>query len=97
MSMWPPRIIANESALEKKLAPGIVVTVCLPALMRSGSTSSSVGERPDPQQPVLGLEDDVDIVGDVVGDQGRDADPEVHVVAVAQLLGGPARHQVAGR
>ena len=42
MSMWPPRIIANEvGALEKKLAPGMAVTVCLPALMRSGSTSSS--------------------------------------------------------
>ncbi len=42
-SMWPPRIIANESALLKKLEPLSVVMVCLPALTRSGSTSSSAG------------------------------------------------------
>ena len=42
-SMCPPRIIAKLSALEKKLAPGIVVMVSLPALIRSGSTLSSVG------------------------------------------------------
>lgn len=42
-SMWPPRIIAKESALEKKLDPGRLVMVCLPALMRSGSTVSSLG------------------------------------------------------
>ncbi len=37
------RIIAKESALEKKLAPGRVVTTSLPALMRSASHSASVG------------------------------------------------------
>ena len=41
MSMWPPRIMANESADEKKLVVGSSVTVCLPALMRSGSSSPS--------------------------------------------------------
>ena len=49
--MWPPRIIAKESALEKKLEPGIVVMVCLPALIRSASTSSSVGNGPMPSRP----------------------------------------------
>ena len=49
--MWPPRIIANESALEKKLLPGIVVIVCLPALIRSGSTLSSAGNGPMPSRP----------------------------------------------
>ena len=34
----PPRIIPNESADEKIDEPGMVVTVCLPALIMSGST-----------------------------------------------------------
>ncbi|MNG14736.1 hypothetical protein D3C84_985130 [compost metagenome] len=49
--MWPPRIIAKESALLKKLLPGRVVMVCLPALIRSGSTSSSLGNGPMPSRP----------------------------------------------
>src|SRR5690606_18234991 len=36
----PPRIMANESAEAKIEEPGSVVTVCLPALIRSASTSS---------------------------------------------------------
>ena len=47
----PPRIIAKESALAKIDEPGRVVTVCLPALIRSGSTSSSVGKGPIPSRP----------------------------------------------
>ncbi|KAG1369003.1 hypothetical protein G6F59_018754 [Rhizopus arrhizus] len=47
----PPRIIANESADEKIDEPGNVVTVCLPALIRSASTSSSVGNGPMPSRP----------------------------------------------
>ena len=43
VSMWPPRIMPKDSAESKKEAPGRTVTVSLPALMRSGSTSSSVG------------------------------------------------------
>ena len=40
--MWPPRIIAKLVELEKNTEPGIgSVTVCLPALMRSGSSSPS--------------------------------------------------------
>ena len=35
---WPPRIMAKLSSLEKKELPGIAVTVCLPAFIRSGST-----------------------------------------------------------
>ena len=42
-SIWPPRIIAKLCALLKKLAPGTVVTVSFPALIRSASSSSSVG------------------------------------------------------
>ena len=34
-SMWPPRIMANDSALSKVDAPGSMVTVSFPALMTS--------------------------------------------------------------
>ncbi len=51
MSMWPPRIMANDSAESKKAEPGISVTVCLPALMRSGSSSPSYGNGPMPSRP----------------------------------------------
>mmetsp|Transcript_148346 Transcript_148346/g.474814 ORF Transcript_148346/g.474814 Transcript_148346/m.474814 type:complete len:217 (+) Transcript_148346:169-819(+) len=43
MSTCPPLIIAKESAEEKVEEPGIIVMVSLPALMRSGSTSASMG------------------------------------------------------
>ena len=51
MSMWPPRIIAKDSADEKKADPGSAVTVCFPALIRSASTSASVGKGPMPRSP----------------------------------------------
>ena len=50
-SIWPPRIMAKESALEKYEVPGISVTVSLPALMRSASTSFSRGYGPTPNMP----------------------------------------------
>ena len=58
--MCPPRIIAKESLEEKKLAPAPGVMVCLPALMRSASTSASGGKGSDAEQAVLGLQPDVD-------------------------------------
>lgn len=42
-SILPLRIIPKDVAESKKLAPRRTVTVSLPALTRSGSTSSSVG------------------------------------------------------
>ena len=51
MSTLPPRIIPNDSAESKNEPPGLTVTVSLPALMRSGSTSSSVGYGPTPSSP----------------------------------------------
>src|SRR6185437_10269062 len=42
-SMCPPRICPNESALEKTAEPGSMVTVSLPALMRSGSSFPATG------------------------------------------------------
>jgi len=49
----PPRIMANDWSLPKMAEPAIVVTVCLPALIRSASTlsSSSVGNGPIPNMP----------------------------------------------
>ena len=39
--MCPPRTMANEAALSKNEVVGSLVTVCLPALMRSASSSPS--------------------------------------------------------
>jgi len=39
--MWPPRIMAKLVEESKYDEPGSTVAVCLPALIRSGSTSSS--------------------------------------------------------
>src|SRR5690625_5568266 len=47
----PARIMAKESADEKNEEPGRVVTVCLPALIKSASTSSSRGKGPMPSSP----------------------------------------------
>lgn len=41
-----PRIIANDSALEKNAPPGNRVTVSLPAFIKSASTSFSSGYGP---------------------------------------------------
>ena len=74
----------------RSVAPGSTVTVCLPALIRSASTSSSVGNGPMPSRPFS----DCSITSmpgrDVVGDERRHADAEVDVEAVAQLLRGAA-------
>ena len=46
MPIWPPRTSAKDAALSKKLVVGSLVTVCLPALMRSASSSPSNGNGP---------------------------------------------------
>ena len=45
------RIIPKEVALSKKEAPGRLVMVCLPALIRSASSSPSIGKGPMPRMP----------------------------------------------
>mmetsp|Transcript_24335 Transcript_24335/g.75388 ORF Transcript_24335/g.75388 Transcript_24335/m.75388 type:complete len:257 (+) Transcript_24335:443-1213(+) len=50
-SMCPPRIIANDWSDEKMDDDGRYDTVCLPALMRSASTSFSSGNGPMPSRP----------------------------------------------
>ena len=50
----------------------------------------------DAEHAVLGVQDDVDAVRDVVGHQGRQADAEVDVLAVGELGGDARRQLVAG-
>ena len=50
-SMWPPRIIMNESVWWKNEPPGTRVTGCLPALISSGSPSPGAGAGPIPRMP----------------------------------------------
>jgi hypothetical protein len=51
VSTCPPRIIAKDRAESNTEPPGRMVTVCLPALMIWGSTSSSYGKGPMPRRP----------------------------------------------
>src|SRR6201993_1221903 len=51
MSRCPPRMIPNEDDEQKNAAPGNVVTVSLPALIRSASRSSRRGYGPTPRIP----------------------------------------------
>ncbi len=49
--MWPPRIMPKLSAEEKYEEKGSSVMVCLPALIRSASSSPSYGNGPMPSMP----------------------------------------------
>ena len=75
---------------------GSSVTVCLPALMRSGILLALVGERAEAEHAVLALQLHAHAGRDVVRHQRRDADAEIDVEAVAQLLGGAFGHLIAG-
>ena len=88
--------MAKLSALEKKLEVGRAVMVCLPALIRSGSSSTLIGKRADAEHAVLTLQGHVHAGGHGVGHQGRNADAQVHIEAVAQLRGGAGGHLLAG-
>ena len=50
----------------------------------------------DTEDAVLRLQDDLDVVGHVVGHEGRQADAEVDVVAVGQLRGRAGGHLLTG-
>src|SRR5215218_2137657 len=50
-SMCPPRIMAKRSAELESLLVGSAVMVCLPALIRSGSSSPSKRKGPSPSMP----------------------------------------------
>ena len=49
------------------------------------------------EQAVFGLQHDVNACRDVVGHQRRDADPEIDVVAIAQLPGDAGSHLFASQ
>ena len=84
------------AAESKYAAPGRTVTVSLPALMSLGSASPSHGYGTDAEDAVLGVQDHLDAGRQVVGDERRQTDPEVHVGAVLELAGGAGGHLVAG-
>lgn len=50
-SIFPARIIPKDSSEPKTAAPGLRVTVSLPALMRSGSSWPFLGYGPSPRIP----------------------------------------------
>ena len=50
--------------------------------------AARLGRGADADGAVLGLDDDVDALGDVVGDQGRQADAEVDDLPVLELAAG---------
>ena len=83
--MWPPRTIANESALLKYEQPGSLGDRFLAGVDEIGIDLVLGRKRSDAEQPVLGVQRDVDARRNVVGDQRRHADAEVDVVAVFQL------------
>ena len=76
--------------------PGSTVTVSLPALMSFGSSSPSHGYGPTPRMPFSECSTTWTPVGQVVRDERRQADAEVHVGAVLELAGGAGGHLVAG-
>ena len=55
-----------------------------------------VGEGADAQHAVLALQPHLDVVGHEVGHQRRDADAEIHIEAVLQLLRRARGHLVLG-
>ena len=63
--------------------------------MRSGSSSLSRRERSHAHQAVLGVNRDGDPLRHHVRDQGRDADAEIDVIPVLQLLGDAPRDPLA--
>ena len=54
-------------------------------------------KRANAEQSVLGLERDVHSFRNVVRDERRNADAEIHIIAIAQFLGGASRHKLAHR
>ena len=75
---------------------GSSVTVCLPALIRSASSSPSNGNGPMPSMPFSLCSFTSMPSRDVVRHQRRDADAEVDVEAVLQFARGARGHLIAG-
>ncbi len=54
------------------------------------------GSRPDAEEAVLGVEEDLRLGAEVARNEVRDADPEVHDLSRSQLLRGPGGNQGLG-
>src|SRR3546814_20517608 len=85
MSRRPPRSTRTDT-----LGP---YTTLFRAQVRSDRIV--IGKGPDAQHPVHGLERDRHPLWNIVRDQRRDADAEIDVIAVAELLGGAGGHLIA--
>jgi hypothetical protein len=71
-------VVKERSALEQRhrLLAGVDQVLVLHALGRP---------RPDPQHPVLAVQDDLAVLGQMVGHQRRQADAEVDVSALGDV------------
>src|SRR5216683_1448005 len=81
----------GEIARRRQFAHGLLAGVD-----EVGVFLALIRERPHAEHAVLALQLHVDAVGDVVRHQGRNADTEIDVIAVLQLLRGARRHLFAG-
>jgi hypothetical protein len=54
------------------------------------------GKGADAEHAVFRLQRDGDALGDVIGDQRRDADAQVHIKAILQFARGAGGHVFAG-
>lgn len=90
-SMWPPRIMAKDSALSKYEAPFTSVMVSFPALIRSGSLRSFRRIR-RPEQAVFRLKQDVIIIRYLIGYKRRHPYPQVHIHSVLNFFYSPFDH-----
>ena len=85
----PAAHIAKDIAESTMDAPLISVTGCLPAFVRSRSSSPGGGLRAHADHAVLRVQEDLDAVGDELRDREGYAHAEVDDVAVLEVLREP--------
>ena len=86
------RIGAGEKARAGQRSDGL-----LPGVDQVGIDLVFGRKRADAEQAVFRLQRDVDAIGNEVGHQGRNADAQIDVEAVAQFFGGTLGHRRAHR
>ena len=67
------------------------MTGCLPALIEVQVDFVGARRRPDAEDAVLAVQHDLAVVRQEVGDQGRQADAEIDIDAVGEVLRGAPR------
>src|ERR1700737_3426886 len=85
------RIGAREIAGGRQFGDGLLAGVD-----QIGVFLALIRKRSHAEHAVLALQLDIDAFGDVVRNQRRNADAEIDVISVAQLLRGTGSHLVAG-